>query len=1150
MDTNYFVCTLGEAAQAGISRPFTDVAGLIEEQAKQRPQAAAIGLLTGLESSSEQKLKANVLSFADVKQIACHAARNVAKRLLETKASVGILADSSPDFLFTWLACVWLGHPVLLIAPQCSAKAIAHLCQACQVSILFVDAKHESLANSACEVSTSAGTNNLSFEFLPTIELSSTSSEAVSDDISRQEVAPDEIAYLHHTSGTSSGLPKSIPQTHHGAVGVLPALDGQNEATFTTTPLYHGGPADIFRAWSSGALIWLFPSNLLPITAKNVVRCLGDVKAVEAPQGTSIPPIRYFTSVPYILQMMAADESGLKWLKDMDLVGVGGAALPPDVGNQLVKQNVNLVSRFGSAECGFLLSSHRDYDKDKEWQYLRVSENSTQLEFEPRAEGLHELVIKAQWPHMAKRNREDGSYATSDLFEKHPKIQNGYRYHSRADAQLTLITGKKFDPSPIEAAIVSKSSMLCDVLVFGEGKQYPGALLFRSKEAKDTTDANILNDVSPIIERLNADSQSHTRIPRNMLIVMPFDSTPLEKSSKGTIMRKIAVEHYGSTIEKAYASVQVDGNKISDAQVPQALLDLVKSIVGEDQSTELTKDADLFSHGVDSVACVQIRHALALFVPKDTKLPLTVVEDSMTVAGLSEFILSLRQGKAAKVKDSHSQQILQHVNQYTRLDDERPVETITNGFTTIVEAPGKKIILTGPTGSLGSHVLYRLLQRADISHIYLLVRGASPQAAHERVTKALPSRKLAVPEDFDQKVTVLQCKLSEPDLGIPFQDYDTLQNEIDMVFHLAWPVNFLLSLQSFTSHFAAIQNLLNLCLSSTKLRTPRLVFCSSVAAVSNYSSLYSDHDIPENVVPSLTASGSTGYALSKLTAELILARAATQSKSLRNRITIVRVGQLSADSNTGIWNASEAYPQIFASAKITGGVLPDLGPEEILTWIPVNVAGRAFVEAGMHEPSDIGNMPTEHVRHKLKEPYNPVAVIGLEGDRPIEVDGSAVKVLHLVNPENESTFTDFLQSLLKAQARSNRERPLELVPSQEWLQKLEGNQTRGDAGTETQSLLRLLPFWKQAYSERKPSSQDTGSRKQDQQELVFDIHNSLVAMPSLTYWLGQSTIEGRKTPKGSEGEVDNELLKQDYVMKIWEWVEENVPAPQDAAPRA
>lgn len=98
--------------------------------------------------------------------------------------------------------------------------------------------------------------------------------------------------------------------------------------------------------------------------------------------------------------MMADDERGLDHLQRMDIVGVGGAALPVDVGNRLVEHNVNLISRFGSAECGFLMSSYRDFAKDKEWQYLRSNYGGEHAGFELQNDGLVELVIRQGWPHM------------------------------------------------------------------------------------------------------------------------------------------------------------------------------------------------------------------------------------------------------------------------------------------------------------------------------------------------------------------------------------------------------------------------------------------------------------------------------------------------------------------------------------------------------------------------------------------------------------------------------------------------------------------------------------------------------------------------------------------------------------------------------
>lgn len=460
-------------------------------------------------------------------------------------------------------------------------------------------------------------------------------------------VTENDVAYLHHTSGTSTGLPKPIAQTHRAAVGVLPTLADSNKTTFTTTPLYHGGVADCFRAWTSGALIWLFPGKEVPITTATV---LCSLKCAQRISNLSIPPVKYFSCVPYILKMLAADETGLNALRGMDLVGVGGAALPSNVGDELVQKGVKLLSRFGSAECGFLMSSHRNYPADQEWQYLR-SRGSTSLDFETREDGLSELIILSDWPHMAKRNREDGSFATSDLFEPHPTIPGAWRYHSRADSQLTLITGKKFDPAPLEDAIAT-SPLVKDVLIFGNGKQYPGALLFRSNSSADASSELILSEIWPLIEKLNLEGQTHTKLSKSMLVIMPSEASGLEKSSKGTVLRGQAEKKYEVDISRAYqyglgnGEANVNYSQIPDHEISQSILDIINGVISS--SEIIPENADLFSFGVDSVACMQIRallqkvrrgptlafqakNAQRLLPPDAVELPLNVVYDCGTI---------------------------------------------------------------------------------------------------------------------------------------------------------------------------------------------------------------------------------------------------------------------------------------------------------------------------------------------------------------------------------------------------------------------------------------------------------------------------------------------------------------------------------------
>ena len=72
--------------------------------------------------------------------------------------------------------------------------------------------------------------------------------------------------------------------------------------------------------------------------------------------------------------MVVQEPSALDRLRTMERVGIGGAAMMQDLGDKLVKDGVSLISRFGSSESGFLLSSERDFPSDQEWSILRGME--------------------------------------------------------------------------------------------------------------------------------------------------------------------------------------------------------------------------------------------------------------------------------------------------------------------------------------------------------------------------------------------------------------------------------------------------------------------------------------------------------------------------------------------------------------------------------------------------------------------------------------------------------------------------------------------------------------------------------------------------------------------------------------------------------
>lgn len=936
-------------------------------------------------------------------------------------------------------------------------------------------------------------------------------------------VKPHDIAYLFHTSGTSSGLPKPIPQSHYAAVGVLPRLPGGGSvATFSTTPLYHGGIADCLRAWASGATIHLFPGTQ-PITAANVQRAVGRANSYLA----NACPVKYFTSVPYVLQMLGGDpahpedESGLQLLRDMDLVGVGGAALPASVGEYLTSKDVKLVSRFGSAECGFLLSSHRDYSTDREWSYLRA-DSSLQpdyYDFEPQAveEGepaLFEFVVKPKWPHRAKTNRPDGSFATSDLFERHPTITNAWRYHSRADAQVTLLNGKKFDPAPVEGEILASEvgkRLLSDVMIFGTGREMPGILLFPKSGNTSTHGDQIVEDVWPTIEKMNEETQSHARLARKCIIVVerkPDEIPELPKSSKGTILRGQAERMFADEIERAADyNPELSGKRarIPDSEVMDALGRLFDDVVGR----HVDPQADLFAQGVDSIACSQLRQTIskAFFFDSDISLPLNVIYDQGSIERLSKYILRCRVSGTAvpdglNEEDPDEQLMLDLVEQYRR-----QIHAPAGSFD---HHKDRVVILTGATGALGAHILEILLQDSKVARVYCLVRAESPEQASGRVLASLKSRGLRSCEiGKDSKLVSLPCRLQDHKLGLAGSEWERLADEATLMIHSAWSVNFSLKLRSFQDQLSGLTNLLEL-RNATRSSAARFVFISSTAAV--IAAAKGERPISETLSSDPDDASPLGYSRSKWVAENMLASARV-SGSFASQITsstsglrspgvaeektpiiIIRVGQLCGNSRTGVWNATEAYPIMLSSARVSG-CLPDL-PGEALSWLPVDTAARSVLEIATSPP----------------DPPGPARAPGQRFSQSRSQHLHNTPVYHVVNPHQEPEWGHMLGWICGEGSGSgdqNGGAKVSVVPAPEWIDRLEQALETRDHPARA-----LLHLWKAAYAGRRGSvgvGEGTAAR--------FDT---------------------RRTVKVSETMREVRPLSREDVLRMWRWIQGNV----------
>ncbi|PYI05408.1 putative NRPS-like enzyme [Aspergillus sclerotiicarbonarius CBS 121057] len=927
----------------------------------------------------------------------------------ETPKVIALLGPSDLNYLVMLLSLAKLGHSGLLLSTRISVDAYVSLLERTESRHILI---HSSFRDTALDIKKRVP--DLIIDEIPTEE---SYHYPITEDIDTNlvpyldpAVESKHIAWIIHSSG-STGLPKPI---FHTQAAALKNYSGHmNMSGFVTLPLYHNhGISCLFRTIHACKQLHLYNTNL-PLTRQYLLDIMG------------ANDFEIFYGVPYALKLLAETQEGISALAKFKAVMFGGSACPDSLGNLLVENGVHLISHYGSTETGQLMMSSRPRD-DKGWDWLRPSETVKKfLRFEERFPGVLELVCLDGWPSKVMTNRPDGSYATKDLFVKHPTME-AYKYYARLDDTIVLVNGEKVNPLDLEGR-VRQSSTVAESIAFGAGKAHIGLAVICAPGTESLSDEEIIDSIWPAVEKAHESLPAFGQLSKSMVRVLPAD-TPYPRTDKGTIIRQAFYKTFHSVIEESYAAADaMTGTLVLSEPELRVFLkqQLLQVLPLKDQGL-LTDDADFFSLGMDSLQASQLRSILVQTL--DThghQLGLNIAFEQPTIASLARYLDALQTGSLPADSEPIHDQMRALIDQMRALIDQfshfEPHIPRPNSL------PGRYIVLTGATGSLGSHLAHQLSLHLSVHKVYCLIRASSPIEAYRRLHDALHTRHLytSLPSTSKAKLIALPSpSLSHPTLSLPQATYTTLLTETTDIIHCAWPVNFNLHLTSLAHDtLPTLLNLLTLALKTHRPTPATFNFCSSISSVVNSPTT----PIPESVPDTLTAAQNMGYAQLKLIAEHICANAASQSPSLTTRI--LRIGQIIGDTQHGIWNATEAIPLMIQSS-VTVGALPKL--DESMRWLPVDIVGGAVVDILL-----LSSTPTPPT--KENEPPN------------------KVEVYNIANPHPFHWTTDLLPALRTAGLQFT-----ELEPS-EWISRV-----RDVPDPKANPPVKLVSFWEGKYAGVRP----------------------------------------------------------------------------------
>ncbi|KAI1354706.1 putative polyketide synthase [Xylaria sp. FL0043] len=308
----------------------------------------------------------------------------------------------------------------------------------------------------------------------------------------------------------------------------------------------------------------------------------------------------------------------------------------------------------------------------------------------------------------------------------------------------------------------------------------------------------------------------------------------------------------------------------------------------------------------------------------------------------------------------------QYVRRFTQGFDDLLQSASTGSAVNNCSSSGSSVIVTGATGSLGSHLVATIASRTDVSSVICLNRRSKLEiSATERQLQALAQKGIALPQVTLDKLRVFETDLSKPHLGLSDEEYNYILDNTTHIIHNAWLMNAKWPVKRFEPQLQIMRNLLDVAgtVSSRQSAGQKkftFQFVSSIATVGHWPIWTGNPCVPEERM-TLESVLPTGYGDAKYICELML-DATLHRYPDRFRAMVVRPGQIAGSSASGYWNPMEHLSFLVKSSQ-TLGALPDLhGP---LSWTPVDTVAATLVDLLSEEHP----YPVYHIDNPIRQPW-------------------------------------------------------------------------------------------------------------------------------------------------------------------------------------
>ena len=275
------------------------------------------------------------------------------------------------------------------------------------------------------------------------------------------------------------------------------------------------------------------------------------------------------------------------------------------------------------------------------------------------------------------------------------------------------------------------------------------------------------------------------------------------------------------------------------------------------------------------------------------------------------------------------------MTEYVKKNVQDFVAPVVSGTATTPGEDEQCVLVTGATGSLGSHLIEHFAKQSNVKSVICINRSASGSVPDTRQQQAMTSRGIELSESILSKLQVLETDTTKPLLGLPKDVYDGLVEKTTHILHNAWPMSGKRPVKGFELQFQVMRNLINFARDISCRRTKGtkvgFQFISSIATVGHYPLWSENPNVPEERMK-IESILPNGYGDAKYVCELMLDETLHKYPD-QFRTMAVRLGQVAGSKTSGYWNPMEHLSFLVKSSQ-TLKALPNF--EGLLSWTPVN----------------------------------------------------------------------------------------------------------------------------------------------------------------------------------------------------------------------